>query len=536
LRPLSSIPTLLLLFHMALPAQTVHDAAAFGNLTQLDSLYQIDKECIHAVHTQNGGQPLHMAAWAGQVDAISWLVENGANINAMDRRNAPVIVWAIANGQVAALERLTALGADIKATHPRMGSLLHIAAGSGTAAVIDFLVAQGLDVNLPGRFGFTPLHYAVFRKNASNVAALLRCGAAASTPNHDGSTPLFMAVDAGDTTVVAPFFQSGLSVNTVNEFGDTPLHAAVYGGHEILSQYLIDQGADVNLKDDAGRSAIEIARQRGLTSLVELLQLADAKESASLTASVSAFKAVTPLDTGLMQPVKVTVIYDNFVHRQGMEADWGFSLLIEAIDKTILFDTGTKPELMMKNFDALGLDAASVDLVFLSHEHGDHTGGLFRFLKRRSGIPVVMPYSFSYSFVRRVSAAGAKPVALKSPKALCDHVYSSGELGTAIKEHCVILNTKKGLVVITGCSHPGIVEMLESVQSTFKKKIHMVFGGFHLMNHSDEAIAKIIEKMKALGVEKCGATHCTGAHQIELFKRGFGKNYVPLGVGNVLTF
>ena len=64
----------------------------------------------------------------------------------------------------------------------------------------------------------------------------------------------------------------------------------------------------------------------------------------------------------------------------------------------------------------------------------------------------------------------------------------------------------------------------------------MVFGGFHLMRKSDEEMATIIAKMKALGIEKCGATHCTGDHQIELFKKAFGENYVALGVGNVLTF
>lgn len=530
------IPAFVIWATLALSAQTVHDAAASGNLTQLDSIYTLDSACIRAVHAKNGGQPLHMAAWAGQLDAISWLIEKGADANALDRRNAPVIVWAIANGQVAAMERLIALGADIQTTHPRMGSLLHIAASNGNKPVIEFLIDQGLKINQPGRFGFTPLHYAVFRKNVPNVAVLLQCGASAALPNHDGITPLFMAVDAGDTAVVAAFFQSGLSVDTVNDFDDTPLHAAVYGGHEPLTQYLIDKGADVNRKDGAGRSAMAIANHRGLTKVVELLRRAGAERAGSASVSSTVFKAVSPLDRGLTQPVKVTVIYDNFVHCQGMEADWGFSLLIEGIDKTILFDTGTRPDLMMTNFDALGLDATAVDLVFLSHEHGDHTGGLFRFLERRSGIPVVMPHSFSYSFVRRVTAAGAEPVALKMPKALCDHVYTSGELGTAIKEHCIILHTRKGLVVITGCSHPGIIEMLESVKLTFKKNIHMVFGGFHLMNHSDEEMAVLIDKMKALGVEKCGATHCTGEHQIDLFKQAFGTDYVPLGVGNVLTF
>jgi 7,8-dihydropterin-6-yl-methyl-4-(beta-D-ribofuranosyl)aminobenzene 5'-phosphate synthase len=94
------------------------------------------------------------------------------------------------------------------------------------------------------------------------------------------------------------------------------------------------------------------------------------------------------------------------------------------------------------------------------------------------------------------------------------------------------LNTKKGLVVMTGCSHPGIVEMLKEVKSTFNKNIYMVFGGFHLLEKSENEMKEIIEDMKALGVVKCGATHCTGVKQTQMIKEAFGTNFFELGVGN----
>ena len=100
----------------------------------------------------------------------------------------------------------------------------------------------------------------------------------------------------------------------------------------------------------------------------------------------------------------------------------------------------------------------------------------------------------------------------------------------------LVLNTGKGLVVITGCSHPGIVEMLKEIKSTFKKNIYGVLGGFHLLNKSDEEMESIIAEMKALGVVKCGASHCTGVKQIEMFKDAFGKNFIGLGVGNSIVF
>jgi len=94
------------------------------------------------------------------------------------------------------------------------------------------------------------------------------------------------------------------------------------------------------------------------------------------------------------------------------------------------------------------------------------------------------------------------------------------------------MNTKKGLIVMTGCSHPGIIEMLKRIRIDFNKNIYMVFGGFHLMQKSDKEMDEIISQMKSLGVVKCGATHCTGDKQINMFRDAFGENYFELGVGN----
>ena len=87
---------------------------------------------------------------------------------------------------------------------------------------------------------------------------------------------------------------------------------------------------------------------------------------------------------------------------------------------------------------------------------------------------------------------------------------------------------------MTGCSHPGIVEMLKEIKSAFNKNIYMVFGGFHLLQKSEKEMDAIISEMKALGAMKCGATHCTGDTQIKMIKEAFGTNYFELGVGNTI--
>ncbi|MBN1223229.1 MAG: MBL fold metallo-hydrolase [Candidatus Aminicenantes bacterium] len=235
--------------------------------------------------------------------------------------------------------------------------------------------------------------------------------------------------------------------------------------------------------------------------------------------------------------IKVTILYDNYVYAEGTQADWGFACLIQGAEKTILFDTGTKDNILFHNIRLLNMDSSEVEVVVISHEHGDHTGGLKAFLNENNGVVVYFPKSFSKQFYQFIEKAGAASTPVDEPVRLCDGVYSTGEMkGGRIAEQSLILDTHDGLVIITGCSHQGIVNILKKAKSMFDKPIDTVFGGFHLLEHSDEAVAEIIAQFKELGVSKCGATHCTGERQIGLFREAYGANFVEMGVGRVLTF
>jgi 7,8-dihydropterin-6-yl-methyl-4-(beta-D-ribofuranosyl)aminobenzene 5'-phosphate synthase len=183
----------------------------------------------------------------------------------------------------------------------------------------------------------------------------------------------------------------------------------------------------------------------------------------------------------------------------------------------------------------MGLDAGKIDLIVLSHEHGDHTEGLPAFVKMRKDIPVLIPYSFSEPFKKKMIGFGLIPVLVKEPAKICDNLYTSGEFKYQIPEQALVLNTRNGLVVMTGCSHPGIVEMLKEIKLAFNKNIYMVFGGFHLLNKSKKEMDEIISEIKAIGVVKCGATHCTGKKQIQMIRDAFGTDYFELGVGNSIV-
>lgn len=243
---------------------------------------------------------------------------------------------------------------------------------------------------------------------------------------------------------------------------------------------------------------------------------------------------VTP-GNGITTPVTIHVVYDNYVKIPGLKPDWGYSIVIDGLEKKILFDTGTKPDIFESNFRKMGLDATKIDIVVLSHEHGDHTGGLPAFAAMKTNIPVIIPHSFSEEFKEKMVGLGLIPLLADAPAMICENLYTSGEFDFPLPEQALVLNTKKGLVVMTGCSHPGIVEMLKKIKSSFNKNIYMVFGGFHLLDKSDAEMMTIISDIKSLGVVKCGATHCTGDRQIKMFMDSFGENYFELGVGNSIV-
>jgi 7,8-dihydropterin-6-yl-methyl-4-(beta-D-ribofuranosyl)aminobenzene 5'-phosphate synthase len=237
--------------------------------------------------------------------------------------------------------------------------------------------------------------------------------------------------------------------------------------------------------------------------------------------------------SGIDKPVSIRVIYDNYVRVKGLKEDWGFSILIEGLEKTLLFDTGAKPDIFESNFVKMGLDPSKIDYLVLSHEHGDHTGGIPAFIRMKKDVPLIIPFSFTDEFKTKMKESGLEPVLVKGPTMICQHIYTSGEFEYKISEQALVLDTKNGLVVMTGCSHPGIIEMLKKIESDFNKNIYMVFGGFHLLQKSDSKMDSIISEMKPLGIIKCGATHCTGEKQIKMFKEAFGENYFELGAGNI---
>ncbi len=231
----------------------------------------------------------------------------------------------------------------------------------------------------------------------------------------------------------------------------------------------------------------------------------------------------------------IKVVYDNNPYKKELGTAWGFSAFIIGTEKNILFDTGGDSSLLLGNMKKLEIEPNSIDVVVLSHIHGDHTGGLANFLQKNHNIEVFLPESFPKKFKENVQKHGVKIVEVKQPLKICENVYSTGQLGKWIKEQSLIIRTKVGLVVITGCAHPGIVNIVNTVKELMKDDILLVMGGFHLEWATRGKIEKIISAFKQHAVRFVGPCHCTGEKARSLFEKHFGKNYINIGVGKVMT-
>jgi 7,8-dihydropterin-6-yl-methyl-4-(beta-D-ribofuranosyl)aminobenzene 5'-phosphate synthase len=108
-------------------------------------------------------------------------------------------------------------------------------------------------------------------------------------------------------------------------------------------------------------------------------------------------------------------------------------------------------------------------------------------------------------------------------------------MGAWIKEQALILETKHGLVVVTGCAHPGVVNVVRKATALFNQNVYLALGGFHLMGMGPTQIREIIRQLKSLGVKQVAPSHCTGDKAISLFKEAWGDNFLEGGAGAIIT-
>ncbi len=216
------------------------------------------------------------------------------------------------------------------------------------------------------------------------------------------------------------------------------------------------------------------------------------------------------------EPVEVRIVYDNTPASPGLEKDWGFAALVSRGAARILFDSGTRPDIFMRNLAALEIDPSSLEQVFISHRHPDHTGGLAPLQAKNPRLKLHWP----------------DPT---EPYEILPGFRSTGALPGAAREQALVIDTPKGLVVITGCSHPGVVNLVEAaVRQHGGKPVRYLTGGFHMLQDPPEKIEAAIAALKKLRVERISPTHCTGEPAAKMFRDAFGARFEPAGAGKMI--
>jgi len=236
--------------------------------------------------------------------------------------------------------------------------------------------------------------------------------------------------------------------------------------------------------------------------------------------------------TGGSDPLTLTVLYDNIPFDKNLQTHWGFSCLVEKGSTRVLFDTGAQAETLVSNLRALKVDIARLDAVVFSHIHADHTQGLPALATEVvTDPPVYVLASFPSEFKQKVRA-----IEVADPMVLPDRDFrTTGELpGQPVNEQALVVTTERGLVVVTGCAHPGIVNIVRRVKEISGERIRLVMGGFHLLQTPPAEVEKIAKELHGLGVERVAPSHCTGEAAIEIFRKEYGANFETSGVGRVL--
>lgn len=238
-----------------------------------------------------------------------------------------------------------------------------------------------------------------------------------------------------------------------------------------------------------------------------------------------------PASAGL----KMTFIYDNAPYKEGILPDWGFACLIKAGKKNILFDTGQNKDILLANAEKLGIDLKTVGTIVISHKHLDHTGGLLSILELQPKAIVYYP-ELSPGMEEKLLNRKIRMVKANKTMQISNGVIVTGSMGQGVLEQGMIINVPPGLIIIAGCSHPGIVEIIERAKSLLGRPVYLVIGGFHTMPATEEGMLKIVRKFQSMGVKNVGPAHCTEEFTKSFFKTAYGKNYITIGAGRTLNF
>jgi 7,8-dihydropterin-6-yl-methyl-4-(beta-D-ribofuranosyl)aminobenzene 5'-phosphate synthase len=243
-----------------------------------------------------------------------------------------------------------------------------------------------------------------------------------------------------------------------------------------------------------------------------------------------------------------TILYNNISVADSIIADHGFSCLIESGDHSCLFDAGRISNKFMTNVSKLGVDCSRINQVFVSHIHGDHMGGLFDILAKCNKPTLYLPFSYPQmpdeplgpeadrdfnAMLEDLKPLVSEIIQKKESIKIGDMFYTTGTIEDQTYEHALIVPTSKGLIIITGCAHPGIVEIVMRAKELMKQDVYFVMGGFHLIRIDSTQVITIAQDLRKL-TKYIGPCHCTGENARGIIKDIFKEDYIDIKAGLTL--
>jgi len=192
----------------------------------------------------------------------------------------------------------------------------------------------------------------------------------------------------------------------------------------------------------------------------------------------------------------ITILYNNVGYDPSLETAWGFAALVERNGETLLFDTGGDGAILMRNMNTLGVDPGQIQSVVLSHIHGDHIGGLNALLNTGIMPTIYIPPSFPTNYKNSLKQS-TSIIEVEPGQSIMEGTLTTGEMGTNILEQALIIRTTKGMVIITGCAHPGVDQLVDRAVTLVGDPVYLVMGGFHLGSASNARQAsELVQRLK----------------------------------------
>ncbi|MDP2953532.1 MAG: MBL fold metallo-hydrolase [Chloroflexota bacterium] len=236
----------------------------------------------------------------------------------------------------------------------------------------------------------------------------------------------------------------------------------------------------------------------------------------------------------VMANLSVTTLCDDHPYDPSLKVSSGFSCLIQIGGEAVLFDAGLHGFTLLHNMERLGHDPRGLQAIVLSHIDADHAQGIWEVLKAAGPKEVYVPASVPAAFQESLTAKGGRVMLVSGPRPIKNGLVSTGEMGPWIKEQALMARTEQGPVLVVGCGHPGIMNMVARAGDIAGEPVRTLIGGFDLSTDMEAEIERVVAGFRDLGVRRVAPCHCTGQPVIERLRQEYGPDFIANGVGRVM--